>query len=96
VLVLSDAEVRSLLDVDRLIDRLADAFVAVSSGRVSVPPRVAASVPERGMLAAMPGYANGTLEAKLVSLFPGNGRGRFPRTKPSSRFSIRRPAPRSP
>jgi ornithine cyclodeaminase/alanine dehydrogenase-like protein (mu-crystallin family) len=72
VLVLSDADVRSLLDIDRLIERLAAAFIAVSAGAVSVPPRVAATVPERGMLAAMPGYAAGVLETNLVSVFPGN------------------------
>jgi ornithine cyclodeaminase/alanine dehydrogenase-like protein (mu-crystallin family) len=38
---------------------------------VSVPPRIAAST-ERGLLAAMPGYADGVLETKLVSVFPDN------------------------
>jgi alanine dehydrogenase len=70
VLVLSQEDVRRLLDVDELIDALADAFVDVSAGRASVPPRVAAFVPEKGLLAAMPGYAAGVLETKLVSIFP--------------------------
>jgi alanine dehydrogenase len=72
VLVLSQDEVRRLLDLDALIDALADAFAEVSAGAVSVPPRVAAFVPEQGMLAAMPGYAAGVLETKLVSVFPGH------------------------
>jgi alanine dehydrogenase len=71
VLVLSQDDVRRLLGLDELIDALADAFAEVSSGRTSVPPRVAAFVPERGLLAAMPGYAAGVLETKLVSVFPG-------------------------
>jgi alanine dehydrogenase len=71
VLVLSQGDVRRLLDVDELIDALADAFAEVSAGTTSVPPRVAAVVPERGLLAAMPGYAAGVLETKLVSVFPG-------------------------
>ena len=71
MLVLSQEEVRRLLDVDELIDALADAFVEVSAGQASVPPRVAAVVPDRGLLAAMPGYAAGVLETKLVSVFPG-------------------------
>ena len=71
VLVLSEEEVRRLLDVDELIDALADAFAEVSAGRTSVPPRIAAVVPERGLLAAMPGYAAGVLQTKLVSVFPG-------------------------
>jgi alanine dehydrogenase len=72
VLVLSQDDVRRLLDLDELIDALADAFVEVSAGGASVPPRVAAFVPERGLLAAMPGYAAGVLETKLVSVFPGS------------------------
>lgn len=70
MLVLSQEDVRRLLDVDELIDALANAFVDVSAGRASVPPRVAALVPEKGLLAAMPGYAAGVLETKLVSVFP--------------------------
>jgi alanine dehydrogenase len=72
VLVLSENEVRRLLDLDELIDALADALADVSAGRTSVPPRVAAFVPERGLLGAMPGYAAGVLETKLVAVFPGH------------------------
>ena len=72
MLVLSQDDVRRLLDLDELIEALADAFAEVSAGRASVPPRIAAFVPGRGLLAAMPGYAGGVLETKLVSVFPGN------------------------
>src|SRR5918912_3849418 len=78
MLVLSREDVQRLLDLDALIDRLAGAFAELSAGRASVPPRVAAVVPERGLLAAMPGYVAGTLETKLVSLFPGNDGVRVP------------------
>jgi alanine dehydrogenase len=71
VLVLARAEVRRLLDLDLLLDALERAFVELSAGRASVPPRIAAQT-DRGFLAAMPGYADGVLEAKLVSVFPGN------------------------
>jgi ornithine cyclodeaminase/alanine dehydrogenase-like protein (mu-crystallin family) len=71
MLVLSRAEVRELLDLDLLLDRLERAFVELSAGRTSVPPRIAAST-ERGLLAAMPGYADGVLETKLVSVFAEN------------------------
>jgi alanine dehydrogenase len=71
VLVLSRAEVRRLLDLDLLLDAVERAFVELSAGRASVPPRIAAQT-DRGLLAAMPGYADGVLEAKLVSVFPGN------------------------
>lgn len=71
LLFLSEQEVRALLGVDRLIDELAPAFIALSEGRASVPPRIAALAPD-GLLAAMPGYVDGVLETKLVSVFPGN------------------------
>ena len=46
----------------------------VSSGRASMPARIAAAVPSGGILAAMPAYVptGGGLMTKLVSLFPGN------------------------
>ncbi|MDX6507409.1 MAG: alanine dehydrogenase [Gaiellaceae bacterium] len=71
MLVLSQAEVAALLDVDLLLERLERAFVELSAGRASVPPRIAAFSPD-GLLGAMPGYVDGVLAAKLVTLFPGN------------------------
>src|SRR2546428_5181566 len=47
----------------------------VASGRASLPPRIAAVLPEPdGLLAAMPAYlpSAGALTTKLVSLFPRN------------------------
>lgn len=75
VLVLTRADVQSLLDIDALIDALAAAHVELSAGRVSMPARVAAAVHERdGFLAAMPAYlpSAGVLTSKLVALFPHN------------------------
>ena len=75
MLVLSQADVASLLETDQLIDALAEAMADLSEGRASVPPRVGAQVHNRGaMLAAMPAYlpSSGMLESKLVSVFPGN------------------------
>jgi ornithine cyclodeaminase/alanine dehydrogenase-like protein (mu-crystallin family) len=72
ILFLSQAEVVRLLDVDRLLEALAASFVELSAGRTSVPPRIAARTPSGGLLGAMPGYAGGVLEAKLVSVFPQN------------------------
>jgi len=75
MLVLSRAEVRELLDLDALIEALADAMADLSAGRASSPDRIAAAVPEHeGLLAAMPGYvpSRDALITKLVSLFPRN------------------------
>jgi ornithine cyclodeaminase/alanine dehydrogenase-like protein (mu-crystallin family) len=71
VLVLSQDDVARSLDVDLLLERLERAFVELSAGRASVPPRTAAFAPA-GLLAAMPGYVDGVLAAKLVSVFPGH------------------------
>jgi ornithine cyclodeaminase/alanine dehydrogenase-like protein (mu-crystallin family) len=75
LLVLSRVEVESLLDLDALVDAVAEAMRDLSEGRASMPARGAALVPGReGLLAAMPAYlpSGGALTAKLVSLFPRN------------------------
>jgi ornithine cyclodeaminase len=77
MLILGRGDVERLLDLDRLIDVVADAMVEVSAGTVSMPPRVAATVDKpEGLLAAMPVYLPGAaaLTTKLVSVFPGNRR----------------------
>ncbi|HET6214722.1 MAG TPA: ornithine cyclodeaminase family protein, partial [Micromonosporaceae bacterium] len=75
MLVLNRVHIEALLDLDALIDALAAAMADLSAGRASVPPRIAAFVPEHdGLLAAMPGYVPslGVLISKLVTVFPGN------------------------
>src|SRR5258705_2177334 len=75
MLVLSRADVEGLLDLDRLREAVAVAMADLSAGRVSMPSRIAAIVPERdALLAAMPAYlpSSGALATKLVSLFPRN------------------------
>jgi alanine dehydrogenase len=73
--VLTRDEIESLLDTDLLRAAVASALAELSSGRVSMPTRIAAMVAERdALLAAMPAYlpAAGALTTKLVSLFPRN------------------------
>jgi ornithine cyclodeaminase len=79
VLVLTRAECESLLDLDALVDALADAFVDVSAGRASMPPRIAA-FSGQGLLGVMPAYlpSQRILETKLVSLFEGNAGSELP------------------
>ena len=69
--MLDQNAVAELLEVDLLLERLERAFVELSAGRASVPPRIAAFSPD-GLLGAMPGYVDGVLAAKLVTLFPGH------------------------
>ena len=73
--MLTRDEVESLLDTDLLRAAVASALAELSSGKVSMPTRIAAMVADRdGLLAAMPAYlpAAGALTTKLVSLFPRN------------------------
>jgi ornithine cyclodeaminase/alanine dehydrogenase-like protein (mu-crystallin family) len=75
VLVLSQSDVASVLDMNQLIDAVEAAMVDMSAGRASVPPRVGAMVADRSaILAAMPAYlpSSGALTTKLVSVFPEN------------------------
>jgi ornithine cyclodeaminase/alanine dehydrogenase-like protein (mu-crystallin family) len=72
LLFLSRADVEQLLDVDAMLDALASALVAYSSGKASAPARTSVRL-EHGLLGVMPGYVPGAaLESKLVSVFPGN------------------------
>ena len=72
MLVLSRADVESLLDLDELIGALARAHAELSAGCVSMPARIAAFAAD-GLLGAMPAYLpSAGLGAKLVSLFPHN------------------------
>ena len=73
MLYLSRRDVEALLDIDSMLDALKRAFVQLSRGEVSVPPRTAARAQAGGLLGVMPGYVKGVaLEAKLVSIFPEN------------------------
>jgi alanine dehydrogenase len=73
LLYLCRADVERLLDVDAMLEALGKSLVIFSSGITSVPPRIAARVPDLGLLGAMAGYVPGVaLEVKLVSVFPGN------------------------
>ena len=72
MLVLTRSDVEELLDLDELVGALARAHEELSSGTVSMPPRIAATKPD-GLLGAMPAYLpSAGLGCKLVSLFPKN------------------------
>jgi ornithine cyclodeaminase/alanine dehydrogenase-like protein (mu-crystallin family) len=73
VILLSQREVEELLDLDALIDALAEAHRELSEGKASMPPRIAAFAERNGLLGAMPAYLpSAGLTCKLVSLFPEN------------------------
>lgn len=71
LLLLNAEDVRNLIDLPALFGALEVALRELSAGHASVPPRTVARTPD-GFLGSMPGYLPGTLEAKLVAVFPGN------------------------
>jgi alanine dehydrogenase len=72
MLVLTRSDVEELLDLDALVGALARAHEELSSGAVSMPPRIAATTDD-GLLGAMPAYLpSAGLGCKLVTLFPHN------------------------
>jgi alanine dehydrogenase len=71
LLLLNAEDVRNLVDLPTLFGALEIALRELSAGNASVPPRTVARTPD-GFLGSMPGYLPGTLEAKLVAVFPGN------------------------
>lgn len=73
MIVLSQEEVRELLDLDELVDALAAAHAELSAGEASMPPRIAAFAQNDGLLGVMPAYLpSAGLACKLVTLFPRN------------------------
>jgi len=75
ILMLNEIEVQRLLDLDTLLDALAEEFKALSLGFVVAPKRNEVSVPNSGYLLTMPAYRHGReVSVKLASAFRGNER----------------------
>lgn len=73
MIVLSQDEVKELLDLDALVDAMAAAHEDLSAGDASMPPRIAAFAQHDGLLGVMPAYLpSAGLACKLVTLFPRN------------------------
>jgi ornithine cyclodeaminase/thiomorpholine-carboxylate dehydrogenase len=73
LLLLNREEVQSLLDLDELLDGLADGFIALSDGLVHAPPRSELNGEGAGHLLLKPAWLRGhPMAVKLVSTFAGN------------------------
>ena len=59
ILMLNEMEVQRLLDLDALLDALAEEFKALSSGLVAAPKRNEVSVPNTGFLFSKSAYRHG-------------------------------------
>ncbi|MBI4443770.1 MAG: ornithine cyclodeaminase family protein [Acidobacteria bacterium] len=75
MLILSEKDVQSLLDVEELIAVLEQAHVEYSTGKAVMPVRLVVPLPQiRGRITSMPGYLSEAraLGMKVVTYFPDN------------------------
>lgn len=81
MLVLSEKQVQSLIDIEELISTLEKAHVQYSTGKAVMPVRLVVPLPEiRGRITSMPGFLNvdRALGMKVVTYFPDNPKGGLP------------------
>ena len=81
MLVLSEREIQSLIDVEELIRALERAHIQFSSGKAVMPVRMVVPVPEiKGRITSMPAYLSDdkALGMKVVTYFPENPRQGLP------------------
>jgi alanine dehydrogenase len=70
LLFLNDEDVRALLNLDQLLEALAEGFVALSEGRAVAPNRSEVAIPGKGFLLTMPAWQPGNHVAiKMVTVF---------------------------
>lgn len=75
MLLLSEAQVKALLDIDELIEALAQAHLQYSTGKAVMPVRLVVPLPDiQGRLTSMPGFLNQdkALGMKVVTYFQKN------------------------
>lgn len=73
VMLLSEADVQSLLDPARLLDALADGFRAMAEGEVQSPARPQITIPGVGFSLAMSAWQPGSqICVKVVNVFDAN------------------------
>ena len=73
VRILSEEQVRALIELPELLDALARGFVRLSAGAVVAPGRNQLARPEAGFLLCMPGHApDSDMAVKVVTVYEGN------------------------
>jgi alanine dehydrogenase len=75
MLVLSESEVKSLIDIEELIEALEQAHIQYSAGKAVMPVRLVVPLPQiHGRITSMPGYLDSdkALGMKVVTYFQEN------------------------
>src|SRR5512147_460780 len=81
MLVLSESQVRSLIDLDELISALEQAHIQYSTGKAVMPVRLVVPLPQiEGRITSMPGYLSEdkALGMKVVTYFQNNPKQNLP------------------
>jgi alanine dehydrogenase len=81
MLLLSESEVHSLIDIDELITALEQAHIQYSTGKAVMPVRLVVPLPHiQGRITSMPGYLNQdqALGMKVVTYFQNNDKQGLP------------------
>jgi alanine dehydrogenase len=81
MLLLSESQIRSLIDVDELIPALEEAHIQYSTGKAVMPVRLVVPLPQiQGRITSMPGYLNQdqALGMKVVTYFQNNDKQGLP------------------
>jgi alanine dehydrogenase len=81
MLILSEKEVQSLIDIDELIEALKHAHIQYSTGNAVMPVRLVVPLPQiQGRITSMPGYLSEdkALGMKVVTYFQNNPRQNLP------------------
>ena len=81
MLLLSEKQVQDLIDIDELIDTLAQAHIQCSTGRAVMPVRLVVPLPQiHGRITSMPGFLNddNALGMKVVTYFQDNPKRELP------------------
>ena len=81
MLVLSESQVKKLIDLDELIAALEQAHIQYSTGKAVMPVRLVVPLPQiQGRITSMPGYLNEdkALGMKVVTYFQDNPKQNLP------------------
>ncbi len=81
MLVLSEKQVESLIDIDELISTLEKAHIQYSTGKAVMPVRLVVPLPQiQGRITSMPGFLNEdkALGMKVVTYFQNNPKQNLP------------------
>lgn len=73
MLILNRKVVQNLLDIDALMNALAEGFMSISKGNAVSPNRNQVIIPDAGYLMAMPAWQPGScISVKLITVFHEN------------------------